>query len=283
MRVPRKSDMTSVLLSHQTDGILTLTLNRPEQLNALTWELMRLLNEALEEASADPGVRVVVLTGAGRGFCSGGDLRSREQLDAGDPVSVRWSEEPVWKSVGMRASHVSRLSRSPILLHTMPKPTIAMLRGPVVGAGLCLAAACDFRIASDTASFATAYVRAARPGDFGGSYLLPRIVGPARARELYLLGDRITADEALRIGLVNRVVSDAGLEAETQALAGQLDSGPPVAYRYIKRSLNAAESMTLEQVIEFEAHNMMQCSASEDAKEVLRAARDGREPKYRGY
>lgn len=275
--------MTSVLLKQQLEGVLTLTLNRPGQLNALTWELMRLLNEALEEASVDPGVRVVVLTGTGRGFCSGGDLRSHEQLDPEDPVSAKWSGEPVWKSVGMRASHVGRLSRSPILLHTMPKPTIAMLRGPVVGAGLCLGAACDFRIASETATFATAYVRAARPGDFGGSYLLPRIVGAARARELYLLGDKLTADEALRIGLVTRVVPDAGLEAETQALASRLDSGPPVAYRYIKRSLNAAESMTLEQVIELEAYNMMQCSATEDAKEVLRAARDGREPKYRGY
>jgi 2-(1,2-epoxy-1,2-dihydrophenyl)acetyl-CoA isomerase len=275
--------MASVLLRQQLEGVLTLTLNRPGQLNALTWELMRLLNEALEEASVDPGVRVVVLTGTGRGFCSGGDLRSREQIDPEDPVSVRWSEDPVWKSVGMRASHVRRLSQSPILLHTMPKPTIAMLRGPVVGAGLCLAAACDFRIASETASFATAYVRAARPGDFGGSYLLPRVVGPAKARELYLLGDKIAADEALRIGLVNRVVPDAELESDTQAFASRLDRGPPVAYRYIKRSLNAAESMTLEQVIELEAYNMMQCSATEDAKEVLRAVRDGREPKYRGY
>ena len=275
--------MTSALLRQQIEGVLTLTLNRPAQLNALTWELMRLLNEALEEASVDPGVRVVVLTGAGRGFCSGGDLRSREQIDQEDPVSVRWSEDPVWKSVGMRASHVKRLSQSPILLHTMPKPTIAMLRGPVVGAGLCLAAACDFRVASETATFATGYVRAARPGDFGGSYLLPRVVGPARARELYLLGDTVSAEEALRIGLVNRVVPDAELEQAVQELANRLDQGPPVAYRYIKRSLNAAESMTLEQVIEVEAYNMMQCSATEDAKEVLRAARDGREPKYRGY
>jgi len=275
--------MSSILFSQQVEGVLTLTLNRPEQINALTWELMRLLNEALEDASVDPGVRVVVLTGAGRGFCSGGDLRSREQIDPEDPVSVRWSEDPVWQSVGMRASQVRRLSQSPVLLHTMPKPTIAMLRGPVVGAGLCLAAACDFRIASETASFATAYVRAARPGDFGGSYLLPRIVGPAKARELYLLGDKVAAEDALRIGLVNRVVPDAALEQETRAFADRLDRGPPVAYRYIKRSLNAAESMTLEQVIEFEAYNMMQCSATEDAREVLRAMRDGREPKYRGY
>ena len=105
--------MTSVLLRQQLEGVLTLTLNRPGQLNALTWELMRLLNEALEDASVDPGVRVVVLTGAGRGFCSGGDLRSREQIDPEDPVSVRWSEDPVWKSVGMRAKSTTYAESSP--------------------------------------------------------------------------------------------------------------------------------------------------------------------------
>lgn len=275
--------MTQLLIKQQDEGVLTLTLNRPEQLNALTWELMRLLNEALEEASVDPGARVVVLTGAGRGFCSGGDIRSREQLDANDPVSVKWSDDPVWKSLEMRASHVKRLSKSPILLHHMPKPTIAMLRGPVAGAGLCLAAACDFRIASETASFSTVFVKAARSGDYGGSYLLPRLIGDARAREMYLLGDKVNADEALRIGLVNRVVPDAELEAETSALANRLDKGPTAAYRYIKRNLNSAETMTLEQVMDLEIYNMMQCSQTEDAKEVFRAARDNREPQYRGY
>lgn len=275
--------MTQLLIKQQDDGVLTLTLNRPEQLNALTWELMRLLNEALEEASVDPGVRVVVLTGAGRGFCSGGDIRSREQLDANDPVSAKWSEDPVWKSLEMRASHVKRLSKSPILLHNMPKPTIAMLRGPVAGAGLCLAAACDFRIASETASFSTVFVKAARSGDYGGSYLLPRLIGDARAREMYLLGDKVKADEALRIGLVNRVVADAELEVETSALANRLANGPAAAYRYIKRNLNSAETMTLEQVMDLEIYNMMQCSQTEDAKEVFRAARDNREPHYRGY
>lgn len=275
--------MTSILVKEQVEGVLTLTLNRPQQLNALTWELMRLLNEALEEASVDPAVRALVLTGAGRGFCSGGDLRSREQIDPHDPVATKWSEDPVWRTVEMRASHVRRLSRAPVLLHSMPKPAIAMLRGPAAGAGLCLAAACDLRIASESTFFTTAYVNAARPGDFGGSYLLPLLVGPAKARELYLLGERISAEEALRIGLVNRVVPDEALEEETQALARRMARGPTAAYRYIKRNLCSAERMTLEQVIDMESYNMMQCSQTEDAKEVLRAARDGREPRYRGF
>jgi 2-(1,2-epoxy-1,2-dihydrophenyl)acetyl-CoA isomerase len=275
--------MNHPIFSKLEDAILTITLNRPDQLNALTWEMMRILRNILEEASVDPGVRVVVLTGAGRGFCSGGDIRGREQLDAADPISAKWSEDPAWKSLEMRTSQVLRLSTSPVLLHTMPKPTIAMLRGPAAGAGLCLAAACDFRLAGDSAVFTTAFVKAARSGDFGGSYLLQQLVGPAKARELYLLGEKIEADEALRIGLVTRVVPDDVLETETLQFAQRLSHGPAAAYRYIKRNLNAAATMSLAQVIELETQNMMQCSQTDDAKELAKAAREGRSPVFRGY
>jgi 2-(1,2-epoxy-1,2-dihydrophenyl)acetyl-CoA isomerase len=275
--------MNQPIYSKLEDAVLTITLNRPDQLNALTWEMMRLLRDTLEEASVDPGVRVVVLTGSGRGFCSGGDIRSREQLDAADPISAKWSEDPVWKSLEMRTSQVSRLSTSPVLLHTMPKPTIAMLRGPVAGAGLCLAAACDFRLAGDSAVFTTAFVNAARSGDFGGSYLLQQLVGPAKARELYLLGEKINAHEALRIGLVTRVVPDDVLATETLQFAHRLSHGPAAAYRYIKRNLNAAATMSLSQVIELETQNMLQCSQTEDAKELAKAAREGRTPVFKGY
>jgi len=145
---------------------LVLTLNRPEQLNALTWELMRLLQKRSSGQCRSGGAR----GGPCRqrpGFCSGGDIRSREQLDPADPISASWSSDPVWKTYEMRVSQVMRLSASPVLLHTMPKPTIAMVHGPAAGAGLCLAAACDFRIAADTAVFTTAFARAARSGDFG--------------------------------------------------------------------------------------------------------------------
>jgi 2-(1,2-epoxy-1,2-dihydrophenyl)acetyl-CoA isomerase len=275
--------MNQSIYSKLEDAVLTITLNRPDQLNALTWEMMRLLRDTLEEASVDPGVRVVVLTGAGRGFCSGGDIRSREQLDAADPISAKWSEDPVWKSLEMRTSQILRLSTSPVLLHTMPKPTIAMLRGPAAGAGLCLAAACDFRLAGDSAVFTTAFVNAARSGDFGGSYLLQQLVGPAKARELYLLGEKINAHEALRIGLVTRVVPDDVLATETLEFAHRLSHGPAAAYRYMKRNLNAAAAMSLAQVIELETQNMLQCSQTEDAKELAKAAREGRTPVFKGY
>lgn len=275
--------MNTPLFSKLEDSVLTITLNRPDQLNALTWEMMRLLRDALEEASVDPGVRVVVLTGAGRGFCSGGDIRGREQLDPADPISEKWSEDPVWKSLEMRTSQVLKMSTSPVLLHTMPKPTIAMVRGPAAGAGLCLAAACDFRLAGESAIFTTAFVKAARSGDFGGSYLLQQLVGPTKARELYLLGDKISADEALRIGLVTRVVPDEDLEAETLQFAQRLSQGPTAAYRYIKRNLHAAATMSLPEVIELETQNMLQCSQTDDARELVKAAREGRSPVFRGY
>jgi 2-(1,2-epoxy-1,2-dihydrophenyl)acetyl-CoA isomerase len=275
--------MSQVLTKQLDQGVLFLTMNRPERLNALTWELMRLLKESLEEASVDPGVRVVVLTGAGSGFCAGGDIRGPEQLDPDDPVSTQWSADPAWKAYETRVSQVMRLSAAAVLLHTMPKPTIAMLRGASAGAGLCLAAACDVRVADSSAFFTTAFVKAARSGDFGGSYLIPRLVGAAKARELYLLGERVDAQEALRIGLISRLVEEGALETETRILAAQLAKGPAAAYRYIKRNLNAAETMTLEQVIELEAYNMIRCSQTDDAKELWKAAREGREPNFRGF
>jgi 2-(1,2-epoxy-1,2-dihydrophenyl)acetyl-CoA isomerase len=272
-----------MLLRTLEEGVLTLTLNRPDRLNALTWELMRRLLDALNEAAIDPGVRVVVLGGAGRGFCAGGDIRSREQLDPADPVSEQWAGTPAWRSQEVRASQVLKLSASTKLLHTMPKPTIAMVRGPAAGAGLCLAAACDMRIASETARFTTAFASVARSGDFGGSYLLTHLVGAAKARELYFFADKIEANDALRIGLVNRVVADAELEVQTMALARRLAEGPAAAYRYIKRNLNAAETMTFDQVVEMETYNMMRCSQTEDARELLNAAKEGRTPKYQGF
>jgi 2-(1,2-epoxy-1,2-dihydrophenyl)acetyl-CoA isomerase len=271
------------LLRTQQDGVLLLTLNRPDALNSLTWELMRLLNEALEEASVDPEVRVVVLTGAGRGFCAGGNIRGKEQLDPADPVSSRIGHSAAWRSLEVRASQVLKLSAAPKLLHSMPKPTIAMVRGAAAGAGLCLAAACDMRIVSDNSMFTTAFASAARSGDFGGSYLISRLVGPAKARELYFLASKLNATEAERIGLVSRVVADDTLEAETMACARQLAEGPATAFRYMKRNLNAAETMSLEQVIEMEAYNMMRCAASDDAKEFANSVREGRRPVYKGY
>jgi 2-(1,2-epoxy-1,2-dihydrophenyl)acetyl-CoA isomerase len=271
--------MTDPLLVDLADGVLRLTLNRPEKLNALTWELMRRLYEELHRAAVDPAVRVVVLAGSGRGFCGGGDLRG--PVDEADPIAQTWASDPIWNSIEQKALQVRRYNDASLLLHTMPKPTIAMVRGATAGAGLCLAAACDFRIVSENAFFTTVFVKSGRSGDYGGSYLLHHLVGPAKARELYLLGDRIDAQEALRIGLVTRVVADGDLENETVTFAARLAAGPPVAYHYIKRNLHAAETQTLAQILELESYHMMRTSATEDAREAVRADREKRAPSYK--
>jgi 2-(1,2-epoxy-1,2-dihydrophenyl)acetyl-CoA isomerase len=270
-----------VLLRSVEDSVLKLTLNRPAQLNALNWRMMRLLREALDDAAADPEVRAVVLTGAGRAFCSGGDLRG--ELDPDDPIANRSSQEPAWRSYEQRVAQLLRFMSSAVSLHEMPKPTIAMIRGAVAGAGVCLAAACDFRIVAEDAVFTTAFIHAARPGDFGGSYFLPRLVGAAKARELYMLGDKIDAHEAERIGLVTRLVTKDALETETFAFAKRLASGPSAAHRYIKRSLNLGETGSLRDVIEAEVYGMVRCSQTEDARELVTAMKEARAPVFKGY
>jgi 2-(1,2-epoxy-1,2-dihydrophenyl)acetyl-CoA isomerase len=253
------------------NGVAVLTLNRPDKLNAMSGAMLEALLEALPRLADDPGVGAVVLTGAGRGFCAGGDVRAMaEGIEfAGDTL-----EE---KASALRGQmEVSRW------LHEMPKPTIAMVRGPAAGAGLSLAMACDLRIAGDSARFATAFARVGYSGDFGGSYFLTRLVGTARARELYYTADILDAARALALGLVNRVVPDAQLEAETMALAGRLAAGPRVALRYMKRNMNAAESGTLKDVLDLEAWHHTRCGMTEDHREAARAFLDKREPVFRG-
>ena len=167
-------------------------------------------------------------------------------------------------------------------LHEMPKPTIAMVRGAAAGAGLSLAMACDLRIASDNARFATAFARVGYSGDFGGSYYLTQLVGTAKARELYYTAALVDAKEALALGLVNRVVADADLEKETMALATRLAAGPRVALRYMKRNMNAAEAGTLKELLDLEAWHHTRCGMTEDHREAARAFVEKREPVFKG-
>ena len=258
------------------DGVRTLTLNRAERLNALTPSLVDKLLTALSDAATDPAVRCVVLTGAGRGFCAGYDLTGDDE----EPGSVR--DPASWRPDEV-AAHMLRDSQIPVLLHRMEKPTVASIRGPVAGSGMVLAAACDLRIASETARFKLAFASAGRCGDPGGSYLLTHLVGPARARELFLLDDKIEAAQALSIGLVNRVVPDDALERETMAMATRLANGPTGAYAAIKRNLNAAETGSLEETIAIEAPANAQASLSHDGKEAAAAFVEKRAPRFRGY
>jgi 2-(1,2-epoxy-1,2-dihydrophenyl)acetyl-CoA isomerase len=262
-------------------GVRTFTLDRPDRLNTLTQGMLRDLREGLSDAARDPGVKCVVLTGAGRGFCAGHDLTGGEARP--DPIAERWSSDPIWWTPEQAASRMWEDDLSVVLLHRMTKPTIASIRGPAAGSGLVLAAACDIRIASETAVLRTAFASAGRCGDPGGTYLISKIVGPAKARELYLMDPKLSAAEALAMGLVSKVVPDGELEAETKALATRFAEGPGLAYAGIKRNLNAAETGTLEETMAMEGATNVTASLSHAGKEAGRAFLEKRKPVFRGY
>jgi 2-(1,2-epoxy-1,2-dihydrophenyl)acetyl-CoA isomerase len=258
-----------VLIAERDGRILILTLNRPERLNALTRELHARLHEAVAAAAADPGIGVVVLTGAGRAFCSGGDLKGSV---SGAPTATL--EE--------RADELAHHADTARLLHEMPKPTIAMLNGTAAGAGFALALACDLRIASSAAILTTSYIKVALSGDLGVSHFLLQLVGAAKARELLFLSDKLDAEEALRLGLVNRVEAPEALSVVTHAIARQLADGPAIALRYMKRNLICAERGLLDEVMASETYGMARCGRTRDVKEAAAAFREKRPPIFKG-
>ena len=263
--------MSQDLLEVVKDGVAVLTLNRPDRLNAMSQAMLEGLLTTLPRLADDANVGVVVVTGAGRGFCAGGDVKAMAE---GTEMPGETLEE---RAQGLRASmEVSRW------LHEMPKPTIAMVRGAAAGAGLSIALACDLRIASDTARFATAFARVGYSGDFGGSYFLTQLVGTAKARELYYTAEIVDAPQALALGLANRVVPDARLEEDTMALAQRIARGPRVALRYMKRNMNAAETGTLKDLLDLEAWHHTRTGMTEDHEEAARAFVDKREPTFKG-
>jgi 2-(1,2-epoxy-1,2-dihydrophenyl)acetyl-CoA isomerase len=252
-------------------GIATITLNRPERLNAMGGEILPLALDHLEDAAADDAVKVVVLTGAGRGFCAGGDLSGRP---GGFPTRPR--------PVPAHVAALRHLARSSQLLHEMEKITIAAINGACAGAGLAWACACDLRYAARSARFATAFVSAGLSGDFGGSWTLPRIVGGGKARELYLLGERFDADEAARIGLVARVLPDEQLMEHVRGVAERLLGSAPLALRRIKQNLNDAEQLGFAELLDLEADRHVRCGLSQDAREAARAFVEKRAPRFEG-
>lgn len=262
--------MDEVLLERLEEGVLTLTMNRPDRLNALSWEMCDRLTRALARAAEDRAVGAVVLTGAGRAFCAGGDVKSMAESQQGD------------QSYEERVADLRRRMEASRLLHEMAKPTIAMVRGPAAGAGLSLALACDLRIAGEEARFTTAFAKVGLSGDFGGHYFLTRIVGTAKARELYFLSPVLDARAALALGLAHRVVPDAALADETMAVAQALAAGPRVAFGYMKENLNLAESASLAMVMDAEALRHQRCAATEDHREATAAFVAKRAPAFRG-
>lgn len=262
-------DQAELVRTELGGGVLRVTLNRPEKLNALTPPMSFRLAAVLQAAARDPQVRCVLLSGAGRAFCAGGDVTRFLANDPSDPVAAASSGHPAWGGQEYLADRLRERTRSSLLLHAMPKPTVAMVRGPAMGAGLGLMAACDIRLADTTASFGTAFGKVGLSGDFGVSYFLARLVGLTVAREMYFLDRRLDAAEAARHGLVNRTVEPDMLEAEAGTIAAELAAGPPIAWRYIKQNLVAAETERLSDVLDVEARNMIRTMATDDSRNAI--------------
>jgi len=265
--------MTQELLETVEGGIATLTMNRPEARNALTLEMMDALLEALARLSADPDVRMVVLTGAGRAFCAGGDVKGFARNVAGGDDLPSFDNKVTTLRARMEVSR---------WLHEMPKPTLAVIPGPAAGAGFAMALACDMRIAAADAKLTTAFSRIGLSGDFGGSYFLSKLVGPAKAREMYFTAEVLRGDQAHALGLVNRCVPLADLPQAARAYAQELAALPTVAIGYMKRNLNAAGRQSLSEVMDTEAVHLVRTFDTDDHKNAALAFVDKREPQFQG-
>jgi 2-(1,2-epoxy-1,2-dihydrophenyl)acetyl-CoA isomerase len=270
-----------LVLEHLQDGVLTLTLNRPERLNALNPPLMRALT-----ASANHHARVVVLTGAGKAFCAGGDIGGKPEKKALSAEEAAAAAERAAKrapdNVAARIDWLRGNMEAARVLYEMGKPTICMIRGATVSVGMALAAACDFRVVSEKSSFTTAFVKVGLTGDYGASYFLTRLLGGARARELMLLSDTLSATQANAMGMVSRLVPDDALESATMELARRLAAGPPVTYRFMKKNLAAAAEATLAEVLDLEAAHMVLAAQTADHREAIKAFAEKRPPVFTG-
>ena len=256
--------------SDEADGILTITLNRPDRLNAFIGHMRRDLAEALEHAGSDRNVRVVILTGAGRAFCAGGDIAFMAEL-----MQRRDAEE---------FSRILGAGRRVILaIRQMTKPVIAAINGPASGAGCNLALACDLRIAANTATFSQSFAKVGLHPDWGGTYFLPRLVTPNKACELFFLGESIDASEALRLGIVNQVVAPEELEATTLELAQRLRVAPPIALAAAKHAVYLSQTAELEEMLRYETEAQLRCFDSDDGHEGVQAFLEKREPRFTGH
>lgn len=253
----------------EDNGITTITLNRPEKLNALAGHMRRDLAEALEAAGSDRTVHVVVITGVGRAFCSGGDVAAMADL------IERQDADEFSRLLGSARRVVTAIRH-------MSKPVIASINGPAIGAGFNLALACDLRIASSNATFGQSFAKVGLHPDWGGTYFLPRLVTPNKACEMFFLGDSITAEEAQRLGLINFVVAPSELETETRKLAERLREAPAIAIAAAKQAVYMSHSAELEEMLRYETEAQMRCFDSDDGAEGVRAFLEKRTPKFTG-
>jgi len=260
--------MSETVLYDVTDGVGTITLNRPDGMNSLTTEMKELLRATVVRAAADPAARAVVLTGAGRAFCAGQDLREHAaNLAAGKGLddTVRKHYNPVV-----------------LALAGMRKPVVAAVNGVAAGAGAALAFACDLIVASDRAKFATAFTGIGLAPDSGMSWTLQRLVGRAKAAELLLLGEPVKAEQALELGLVNRVVPADELAPAAVELARRLAAGPTVSYGAVKAALDHAAAHDLASSLEREAELQDECAETADHKNATEAFLKKRQPEFEG-
>ncbi len=252
------------------DGIVLLTLNRPDRLNAVTWNSWREIGEAVRDLEEDDESRVLVVTGSGRGFCSGTDLAA---------AAAAGGEIP---SEGNRRERLRSRFLTTAAIIACAKPSIAAVNGVAAGGGLSLCLACDIRIASQEARFSAIWSRRALVPDFGCSHLLPRIVGMSKALELMYTGDMVDAQEALAVGLVSQVVAPDELMPTAMALAERIAKGPPIAIELAKRLAYRAWRQELEAQAEYEEYLQRLCIESEDAQEGVRSFLEKREPVFKG-
>lgn len=272
----RKIDTgTDELLAELDEGVATLTLNRPEVRNALGDTISPALRRTIAQVGEDTEVRCVVVTGAGSAFCAGGDVKGMGGRQAPAADAPKKPEEVV-------ADQTQRQQQLTGALYALGKPTLASLSGPAAGAGLAIALACDLRIAAESAFVTTGFANVGLSGDYGASYFLTQLIGTARARELFFTAERVDARRCEAMGIVNRVVPDEQLQAETTALARQLASGPTVAYALMKENLDRALREDLPTCLAHEARGTVASFQTEDHREAVRAFVEKRKPEFRG-
>jgi len=284
---------TDDLLARVQDGVAVITLNRPERRNAFSIEMLQAFGRLLADIELNDDVAAVLLTGAGGAFSAGGDVKGFASQAAAAGAAGAGAASGAESAAGSRAGLPSSFDRSVHLqrimqretsgrLFNMPKPTLAALPGPAAGAGFALALACDLRMAASGAILTTAFAKVGFSGDYGGTWFLSRLVGLGKAKELYFLSERIDADEAHRLGIVNWVVEPDQLEERAFEMARRLAHGPTIAYRYMKENLNRAVVGPLEDCMDLEVTHHQRCGFTEDHQEAARAFVEKREPTFRG-
>ena len=257
----------SLILESKQGGVATLVLNRPDKLNAINKDLAIALNESLGHITSDKSIHVVVITGAGRAFCAGGDLGL---IGEGRKNNDTMELEPLLRA-GMHAI---------LKIRSKAQPVIAAVNGAAAGAGMNLALAADIRVASESATFGQNFVKIGLFPDYGGTYFLPQLVGPSKAAEMFYTGEMIDAQTALRLGIVNRVVSSARLKTETSELAEKISEAPSVAIRAMKNALFGSHKLELEKALDNEIEQQLKCFRSQDCREGINAFLEKRPPKF---